>query len=139
MDLTAPTLDDLTALALDALSTIPEPFRAKVAGVELRVVELPDADLIAEMGLASPLDLLGLYFGVPFGERGITEAPQDLDRIFLYRQPILDYWRASDEDLASLVRHVLVHEVGHHFGFSDDDMERIEGDREMTDTEVERA
>ena len=78
------------------------------------------------MQLASPFDLLGLYQGVSLAEKSSADAPQDLDRIFLYRRPILDYWCETGEDLAHVVRRVLIHEIGHHFGLSDDDMEALE-------------
>ena len=91
-------------------------------------LHFPDEETEQEMELESPFDLLGLYRGVAlphvsFGE-GVPRL--DVDRIFLYRRPILDYWCETGEDLTSLVKHVLIHEIGHHFGFSDDDMERIE-------------
>jgi predicted Zn-dependent protease with MMP-like domain len=78
------------------------------------------------MELESPFDLLGLYRGVSLDNKSVMATPSDLDMIYLYRRPLLDYWCESGEDLAHLVRHVLIHEIGHHFGFSDDDMEAIE-------------
>ncbi len=93
-----------------------------------RFAEFPDEATCREMGLASPFDILGLYRGVPFGEKSVNDAPQDVDMIFLYRGPLLDYWCESGEDLEHLIRHVLIHEIGHHFGLSDRDMERIEAE-----------
>jgi predicted Zn-dependent protease with MMP-like domain len=78
------------------------------------------------MELDSAFDLLGLYRGVALGDKSIFDTPQDVDMIHLYRRPILDYWCESGEDLQHLIRHVLIHEIGHHFGFSDEDMEAIE-------------
>ena len=78
------------------------------------------------MELESPFDLMGLYRGVDLAHRSVLDVPRGPDLIFLYRRPLLDYWCETGEDLAHLVRHVLIHEIGHHFGFSDDDMERIE-------------
>jgi predicted Zn-dependent protease with MMP-like domain len=78
------------------------------------------------MGLESPFDLLGLYRGVDLAHKSVIATPSDLDMIYLYRRPLLDYWCETGEDLAHLVRHVLIHEIGHHFGLSDDDMEAIE-------------
>ena len=78
------------------------------------------------MGLDSPYDLLGLYRGVSLDRQSMTDTRAEIDMIFLYRASILDYWCESGEDLTHIVRHVLIHEIGHHFGFSDDDMERIE-------------
>jgi predicted Zn-dependent protease with MMP-like domain len=78
------------------------------------------------MGLDSPFDLLGLYRGVALPLKSVSDPRPDIDMIFLYRRPILDYWCESGDDLFELVRHVLIHEIGHHFGFSDADRERIE-------------
>ena len=79
-----------------------------------------------EMECESPFDLLGLYAGVDMGRKSVTEVAENVDMIFLYRRPILDYWCESGDDLVDVVRHVLIHEIGHHFGLSDEDMERIE-------------
>ena len=79
------------------------------------------------MGLDSPFDLLGLYRGVNIAHKSTAAIANDVDMIFIYRRPLLDYWCETGEDLKLLVRHVLIHEIGHHFGLSDDDMERIEG------------
>ena len=92
----------------------------------IQVAEFPDADTEREMALDSPFDLLGLYQGIPIGEQGAAGSREQVDMIFLYRRPMLDYWCETGEDLAHVVRHVLIHEIGHHFGLSDDDMERIE-------------
>ena len=128
-----PDLADLETMAQEALATIPDILREKARDVVIRVVDFPDPDTERDMGLQSPFDLLGLYAGVPFVERSVTDAPQELDMIFLYRRPLLDYWCETGEDLCHLVRHVLIHEIGHHFGFSDDDMERIEAEAEAGD------
>ena len=121
-----PSLDDIAEMAEAALASIPNPLRDKVEGVGLQIADFPDDDTCAEMGLESPFDLMGLYVGTPFGERGLSDVPSQPDMIFLYRRPILDYWCETDEDLAHVVRHVLIHEVGHHFGFSDEEMEALE-------------
>lgn len=121
-----PTLDDLQRLATDALAGIPEEMRRLLGEVVIRVDEFPDRETEIEMELESAFDLLGLYRGLSLDQKSVSHAPQDLDMIFLYRRPILDYWCESGEDLGHIVRHVLVHEIGHHFGFSDVDMEAIE-------------
>ena len=121
-----PSLDDLEQIARAQLATIPELFRRHVRDVVIRVEEFCDEEVEAEMGLESPFDLLGLYRGVSLDRKSVAASAADLDMIFLYRRPILDYWCESGEDLNSIVRHVLVHEIGHHFGLSDDDMDRIE-------------
>jgi predicted Zn-dependent protease with MMP-like domain len=122
-----PSLDDLEAIGREALATIPAELRRHVRNVVIRVEEFPDEDTEEEMELESPFDLLGLYRGVSLHRKSTLATPQDLDMIFLYRRPILDYWCETGEDLAALVRHVLIHEIGHHFGLSDEDMERLEG------------
>ena len=123
---TAPDLADIEAIAREALASIPDVLRERVDGVVIRVEDFPDPETEREMGLQSPFDLLGLYRGIPFGEKGVSATPQDIDMIFLYRRPLLDYWCETGEDLVHLVRHVLIHEIGHHFGFSDEQMEAIE-------------
>ncbi len=121
-----PSLDRIEALAREAMASIPEVLRARTEGVAFAVEEFPSDDILDEMAAESPFDILGFYSGVPFGQKELAGPPADIDRIFLYRRPILDYWCETGEDLRHIVRHVLVHEIGHHFGFSDEDMERIE-------------
>jgi predicted Zn-dependent protease with MMP-like domain len=123
-----PSLAELEALARRAFDALPGKFRRHVRDVVIRVEEFPDEDTEHAMELESPFDLLGLYRGVSLAAKSVADSPQDLDMIFLYRRPILDYWCETGEDLAHVVRHVLIHEIGHHFGLSDDDMERIEED-----------
>lgn len=121
-----PSLDDFMILADDALASLPLAMADLVAGVALHVADFPDAETLTEMGLDSPYDLLGLYSGVPFGEEEGFVVRHDVNRIFLYRRPILAYWRETGEALDRIVRHVVIHEIGHHFGLSDDDMEALE-------------
>lgn len=123
---TAPTLADIEALAEQAFATIPEALRAQVADVLIRVEDFCDEETEQAMELDSPFDLLGLYRGVDLTRRSLSDVRTTPDVIDLYRRPILDYWCESGEDLFHVVRHVLIHEIGHHFGFSDDDMDRIE-------------
>jgi len=123
-----PGADDIEAIARTALAALPPELRNPVEGVVIRVDEFPDARTEAELELESPFDLLGLYHGVSIDRRSVSDTPEDVDMIFLYRRPILDYWCESGDDLAHVVRHVLIHEIGHHFGFSDEDMERIEAE-----------
>ena len=127
-DRTAPDLADIEALAKTAFETIPETLRRHTDGVVVRVQEFPDRETERAMGLQSPFDLLGLYHGVSLDQKSVAATPQSVDMIFLYRRPLLDYWCETGEDLYDIVRHVLIHEIGHHFGFSDDDMERIEAE-----------
>jgi predicted Zn-dependent protease with MMP-like domain len=122
-----PTLADIEALAESALATIPPELRRHVKNLVIRVEDFPDEETEEEMGLESPFDLLGLYRGVDMPHQSAADPGGRLpDMVFLFRRPILDYWCDTAEPLARIVRHVLIHEIGHHFGFSDDDMERIE-------------
>ena len=122
----APSLADIEALAERALGTIPAELKRHLGNVVLRVDEFPDEEVEEEMGLESPFDILGLYRGVALPLKSVFASQTSTDMIFLYRRPILDYWCETGEDLPHVVRHVLIHEIGHHFGFSDADMERIE-------------
>ena len=124
----APSLADFEEIAAAAFRAIPDDLRSLAREVVVQVTDFPDAETEAGMDLETPFDLLGLYCGVPIGEKQDGRTPEDVDRIFLYRRPILDYWCETGEDLGHLVRHVLIHEIGHHFGLSDADMERIEND-----------
>ena len=123
-----PSLADLEALAERALATIPDPLKRHLGRIVIRVDEFPDEEVEEEMGLESPFDILGLYRGVALPLKSVADVRPDADMIFLYRRPILDYWCETGEDLYRVVRHVLIHEIGHHFGFSDDDMERLEAE-----------
>lgn len=122
----------IEALALDALETLPEELRREVGEVVLRIEEFPDDDVMEEMALESPFDLLGLYQGVDLLNKSVLDAVPDLDMIFLYRRPLIQYARETDEAIDMLVRHVLIHEIGHHFGFSDADMEALEAAAEAS-------
>ncbi len=122
----APTLEDIERLAGEAFESIPAELRRHVANVVFRVEEFPDEQTERDMELESPFDILGLYRGVALPNRSVYQVRRSQDMIFLYRRPLLDYWCETGEPLIDIVRHVLVHEIGHHFGFSDDDMERID-------------
>ncbi|MGH7059092.1 MAG: metallopeptidase family protein [Stellaceae bacterium] len=124
----APSLAEIEELAKAALGSIPPRLKRHLGSVAIRVEEFPDEETEAAMELDSPFDILGLYRGVALPHKSVSDPRPQLDMIFLYRRPILDYWCETGEDLTDLVRHVLIHEIGHHFGFSDDDMERIEAD-----------
>ena len=121
-----PTLAEIEALARRVLDTLPTRLKRHLGPVAIRVEEFPDEGTEAEMALDSPFDILGLYRGVPLPRKSVSDPSPQLDMIFLYRRPILDYWCETGEDLAAVVRHVLIHEIGHHFGFSDADMARLE-------------
>ncbi len=121
-----PSLEEMHSYAHDALAGIPAVLREQTTGIVILIEEFPDQETIRDLGADSPFDLLGLYSGVPLDQKSVSDTPSDQDRIFLYRQPILAYWCETGEDLRHLVRHVLIHEIGHHFGFSDADMEALE-------------
>ncbi|HWK47152.1 MAG TPA: metallopeptidase family protein [Stellaceae bacterium] len=121
-----PSLDEIEDLAVEALKTIPEQLARHVRGVVIRVEDFCDAETEDALELDSPFDLLGLYRGVSLPRQIGVATRTETDMIFLYRRPMLDYWCETGEALEDVVRHVLIHEIGHHFGFSDADMERIE-------------
>ncbi len=123
---TPPTLADIETIAEAAYAGIPRALTKYVDNVAIRVVDFPDDETMEEMGCETPFDLLGLYRGVDLSRKSVADVVMDVDMIFLYRRALLDYWCETGEDLTHLVRHVLIHEIGHHFGLSDEDMERIE-------------
>ena len=123
---TPPSLTELELVAEQELEHIPEELRRHIGTVVIRVEEFPDEETEGEMDLDSPFDLLGLYRGVPLPRRSVLDVRTLPDMIFLYRRPILDYWCETGQDFRAVVRHVLIHEIGHHFGLSDADMEAIE-------------
>ena len=123
----APDLDDLEALAKAAFAELPEGFRRLTGDLTIAVAEFPDDEALDALGLESEFDLLGLFVGVGFRRDGVVPPTGRMpNRIWLYRRPILDYWAEHEDTLGAIVTHVLIHEIGHHFGLSDDDMERIE-------------
>jgi predicted Zn-dependent protease with MMP-like domain len=122
----APTLADIEAMAQAAVERLPDLFRQHLADVILKVEDFPDDMVMAEMELETPWDLLGLYWGRHVGMKGVVPSGALPDMIFLYRRPLLDLWAEGEETLSGLVTHVLVHEVGHHFGLSDEAIDRIE-------------
>jgi predicted Zn-dependent protease with MMP-like domain len=128
-ELSAPTLDDIETLAREVYDRLPQEFRERCGEILFRVEDFPDDDVIEEMELETQYDILGLFQGVALTQRAESETvPREPNVVFLYRRPILDEWSESQILLGDIVTHVLIHEVGHHFGFSDEDMERIEAE-----------
>ena len=123
---TPPSLDDILELAETALSAIPQQLRSLVGGTVMAVEEAPDDEILAEMGMESPWELTGLYRGTPLTQKSVLDLPAEPDTIVLFREPILLEWIETGEDLFRLVRNVLIHEIGHHFGLSDADIARLE-------------
>ena len=126
-DLMAPSLDDFARLARDAFDALPDEFRQAAGEVVFRIDDFADEQTLKDLEIEDPFELTGLYHGVDIGRReGLGPAPEP-SRIFLYRRPILDEWcERGDVGLDELIAHVLIHEIGHHFGLSDPDIESIE-------------
>jgi len=122
----APSLAELETIADAAFKRLPRRFRDLCKEVVIRVEDFPTDDVFDSMGIDSPFDLLGLYHGVDLARQSVMDVSAMPEMVFLYRRPILDYWAEHKETLGAIVTHVLVHEIGHHFGLSDADMERIE-------------
>ena len=121
-----PTLDDMDRMARDAWAALPAGFRELAGDVLIRVQDFADEEVLSELDIEDPFELTGLYSGVDLTQRSIMDPAPGLPMVFLYRRPILDEWvERGDVDLAELVAHVLVHEVGHHFGLSDDHMDQL--------------
>lgn len=127
----APSREAFEILAQAAFDRLPDEFRALCSDVIFNVTEFPEDDVLKELEAESPFDLLGLFSGVGLPQQGFSpQTGQMPNTIHLYRRPILDYWAEHDESLGAIVSHVMIHEIGHHFGFSDEDMEAIEAGAE---------
>ena len=123
---TPPSAEEIEAIARAALERLPAPFANSLGDVVLLVQDFADERTLREMGIDDPFELSGLYEGIPLTERSVEQSGTLPERIFLYRRPILDEWADGEESLEHLVAHVLIHEVGHHFGLSDDDIHALE-------------
>jgi predicted Zn-dependent protease with MMP-like domain len=122
----APSLDDIEALARQSWETMPDAFRQLASDIIFRVADFADDETLAELGIDDPFELSGLYHGVALTQQSIADPQPSGPMVFLYRRAILDEWiERGDVSLADLVAHVLVHEVGHHFGLSDEQMHAI--------------
>ncbi|MGZ8416269.1 MAG: metallopeptidase family protein [Methyloceanibacter sp.] len=126
--LEAPSLAAFETIADGAYRRLPERFRALTGDLLIRIEDFPTDEVLDAMGIESPFDLLGLYSGVDLARKSVMDVSSLPDMVFLYRRPILDYWAEHEETLGQIITHVLVHEIGHHFGLSDADMEHIESE-----------
>lgn len=122
----APSLEVIESLAIEAYAGLPENFHALCGDIRFHIEDFPEETVFDDMGLETPFDLLGLFEGNGINERFTVETGQQTNRITLYRRALLDYWAENDETLGDIVTHVLIHEIGHHFGLSDEAMEKIE-------------
>ena len=126
--LEAPTMAEFDSMAQTAYRRLPERFRALTGDLLIRIEDFPTDEVLDSLDIGSPFDLLGLYSGVDLARKSVMDVAALPDMVFLYRRPILDYWAEHEETLGAILTHVLVHEIGHHFGLSDADMEHIEAD-----------
>ncbi len=126
--LEAPDLAAFERMADAAFARLPEAFRALCKGVVIQIDDFPTDEVVEELGAEGPFDIMGLFQGFGLAQGGDPQTGQMPNMVWLYRRPILDYWAENQETLGAVVTHVLVHEIGHHFGLSDDDMEKIEKD-----------
>lgn len=127
-DSVAPSLADIETMASDAWDRLPSEFRRLCRDLVFRVEDFATDDVLDELEIESPFDLMGLYKGVSLDRRSVMDAALEPEVVILYRRAILDCWAEGEETLGDLVSHVLVHEIGHHFGLSDADMEAIEAE-----------
>ena len=124
----APSLAEFEALADHAWQRLPARFRDMCGNVVVRVEDFASEEALDSLGIEDPFELMGLYHGTSLDQKSNDQAPATPDMVFLYRRPILDYWAEGEEALGALATHVLIHEIGHHFGLSDADMEAIEAE-----------
>lgn len=123
---TPPSAEEIEAIARATLERLPQPFAHSLGDVVLMVRDFADDEILENMGIDDPFDLTGLYEGIPLTEQSVEQSGTLPERILLFRRPILDEWAGGEETLEHLVAHVLIHEVGHHFGLSDDDIHALE-------------
>jgi predicted Zn-dependent protease with MMP-like domain len=122
----SPSIEEMELLALEAYAHLPDEFRTLTGEIVIQMAEFPTDEIMDDLSLETPFDLLGLFEGRGIAERWNPQTGEGPNRVTLYRRAILDYWAENEETLGDIVTHVLIHEIGHHFGLSDDDMEKIE-------------
>lgn len=133
-----PDLETFGHMAAAARAALPEPFRKLSADVLVRVADRADPDVLADLGIGDPMELLGLYQGIDLTQKSLFDTSDQPDMVWLYRLPILRTWMAGPDDLQHVIDHVLIHEIGHHFGLSDDDMYGLEDEAYDADGVAER-
>ncbi|EJF90417.1 metallopeptidase family protein [Bartonella tamiae] len=121
----SPTLEEIDSLARASFAHLPQTFRAYCSDLIIVIEEFPDQQIMDDLGLESPFELLGFFEGHGIGERFSMETNDPINRITLFRRPILDYWMENDEFLGEIIHHVMVHEIGNHFGLSDDELDEV--------------
>jgi len=121
-----PSEEEIEHYVRDTLSQLPPEFVRELGNVVVRVMEFADRETLDSMGIDDPYDLLGLYHGVSLDQKSMFDTPREPDYVFIYRQPVMDYAAYTGQSLEAVVHHVVIHELGHHFGFSDDDMHWLE-------------
>lgn len=126
----SPSISTFRSLAMEAYSHLPDEFRSLTGDLVILIEDFPDDEVFEDMALETPFDLLGLFEGRGISERFTAQTGDMPNKIRLYRRPIIDYWAENEETLGDIITHVLIHEIGHHFGLSDEDMERIEASAE---------
>jgi predicted Zn-dependent protease with MMP-like domain len=124
----APTLADFEAMAAAAWNRLPGEFRAMAGDIVIRVDEIATDEMLDALGIDDPFELTGLYQGVSLNHQSVMDVVREPEMIFLFRRAILDEWTSGDEELGHLIANVLIHEIGHHFGLSDDDIDAIEAE-----------
>ena len=123
-----PSIGDFEQVANETFARLPAAFRDTTKDVVIRIEDFPTREVLQSLNIGSPYGLLGLYHGIDLTRQSVLDVSPLPEMIFLYRRPILAYWESHDEALEDVIAHVLIHEIGHHFGLSDDDMERIESE-----------
>jgi predicted Zn-dependent protease with MMP-like domain len=121
-----PSAEEIEAIARRTLDALPEPFAESLGDVVLLIEDFADDETLDAMAIEDPFELSGIYEGIPLTERSVEQSGTLPERIRLFRRPILDEWAGGDHSLETLVAHVLIHEVGHHFGLSDEDIHALE-------------
>jgi predicted Zn-dependent protease with MMP-like domain len=125
-----PTADAIDTLARNTIARLPSPFRESLDDIVLVIEEVVDSDTARSLGLRNPMQLSGLYQGVPLNHQSVSQSGMLPERITLYRRPIIAEWQSTGFSLEQIVSHIVIHEIGHHFGFSDDDMHALEQEAE---------